>query len=156
VVEDFYERARADAMLGPIFEANVADWTHHLAKMVDFWSSALRGTARYRGTPLVAHTALPLTAELFSRWLQLFRRSTEAFASAECRERANSLAHQIAESLWWGYRKRHGLLDRPEPSSRAAHSLAGSPSTWPHCRPIAPASRSSSRSLPVVSRDAGG
>jgi hemoglobin len=120
VVEDFYERARADAMLGPIFEANVADWTHHLAKMVDFWSSALRGTERYRVTPLVAHTALPLTAELFSRWLQLFRRSTEAFASAECRERANSLAHQIAESLWWGYRKRHGLLDRPEPSSRAA------------------------------------
>jgi hemoglobin len=127
VVETFYESARADPMLGPIFEARVGDWPRHIARMVDFWSSALLGTARYRGTPLLAHTALPgLRAELFTRWLQLFRRSAEGFASAECRERANSLAQQIAESLWWGYQNRHNLLDPPGPSSP--------PGRFPHRR----------------------
>jgi hemoglobin len=121
VVEDFFRSARADPLLGPVFDRHVRDGSRHIDKMVDFWSSALRGTARYRGTPLVAHTGLPnLSAEMFRRWLLLFARSTEAFASAECRERANSLANQIAESLWWGYQKRHDLLEPPDRRSRAS------------------------------------
>lgn len=99
-------------MLGPVFEGHVTDWCGHRAKMVAFWSSALLGTGRYRGTPLVAHTAIAgLNAELFCRWLCLFRRSTELFTSAECRGRANTLARQIAESFWWGYQKRHGFAE---------------------------------------------
>jgi hemoglobin len=104
LVHDFYASARADTMLGPIFEAHVRDWDGHLAKMVDFWSSALLGTARYRGTPLPVHVALPdLSSELFGRWLSLFRHSTRAFANAQARERANELAQRIAQSLWFGY-----------------------------------------------------
>ena len=35
--------------------------------------AALRGTARYRGTPMPAHVALPgLEPEMFHRWLTLF------------------------------------------------------------------------------------
>src|SRR5437016_6262486 len=70
LVDDFYGRARADPLLGPIFEAHVDEWGLHLAKMVDFWSTALRGTARYRGLPMPIHVALPdLNVELFQRWL---------------------------------------------------------------------------------------
>lgn len=104
LVHDFYARVRDDAALAPIFEAHVRDWDAHLAKMVDFWSGALRGTARFRGTPMPRHVALPgLTADLFGRWLELFGETTAAIANAPMRERANDLARRIAESLWYGY-----------------------------------------------------
>ena len=52
LVHTFYRNVRDDSVLGPIFDRHVKDWDTHLAKMVDFWSSALRGTARFRGTPM--------------------------------------------------------------------------------------------------------
>lgn len=108
LVHSFYARIRSDETLGPVFDAHVTNWEPHLAKMVDFWSSALRGTARFRGTPMPKHVALPgLTAELFRRWLALFGQTTEGLANVPMRERANELAHRIAESLWYGYQSSH-------------------------------------------------
>ena len=104
LVHSFYGRVRGDGALGPIFDAHVKDWDTHLGKMVDFWSSALRGTARFRGTPMPKHIALPgLSAELFGRWLALFDQTTAALQNVPMRERANELARRIAESLWYGY-----------------------------------------------------
>jgi len=109
LVHTFYAKVRKDPVLGPIFESHIADWDRHLAKMVDFWSSALRGTARYKGTPMPRHAALPgLTITLFHRWLALFRETTEALENAALRQRADDLAHRIAGSLWYGYQARHG------------------------------------------------
>lgn len=113
LVHTFYSKVRDDATLAPIFESRIADWDRHLAKMVDFWSSALRGTARYRGTPMPKHVALPgLSAELFHRWLALFRETTSSLGNPVLRERADDLAHRIAGSLWYGYHSRHGV-DHP-------------------------------------------
>ncbi|CAN7705898.1 group III truncated hemoglobin [Variovorax sp. LjRoot290] len=113
LVHTFYSKLRDDAMLAPIFESRIVDWDRHLAKMVDFWSSALRGTARYRGAPMPKHVALPgLTAQLFHRWLALFRDTTQALGNADLQERADDLAHRIAGSLWYGYQARHGA-DHP-------------------------------------------
>lgn len=104
LVHTFYGNVRADAKLGPIFDRHVKNWDTHLAKMIDFWSSALRGTARFRGTPMPKHVALPgLTAELFRHWLALFRRTTATLPNEPMRERANDLAGRIADSLWYGY-----------------------------------------------------
>lgn len=104
LVHAFYGRVRDDHALGPIFERHIHDWNRHLATMVDFWSSALRGTARFRGTPMPKHVALPgLTQQLFQRWLGLFAETTAALPNAAMRERANDLASRIAESLWYGY-----------------------------------------------------
>lgn len=109
LVHAFYAKVRKDPVLAPIFESHVADWELHLAKLVDFWSSALRGTARYKGAPIPKHVALPgLTAELFHRWLALFRETTQALGNAALRQRADDLAHRIAGSLWYGYQARHG------------------------------------------------
>lgn len=103
LVDAFYARVRADSELGPVFAAHVSDWTHHLPKMVDFWSSALRKTARYRGTPMPVHAALPeLSAALFRRWLSLFHEATRAQPNAALRQRADELAERIAQSLWYG------------------------------------------------------
>ena len=104
LVRRFYARVRGDAQLGPIFNARVHDWDAHQAKLCDFWSSALRGTRRFRGTPMPVHAALPgLTAELFGHWLQLFDATLATLPNAALRARAGELAHRIADSLWYGY-----------------------------------------------------
>jgi hemoglobin len=104
LVHTFYAKVRDDAVLGPIFDEHVHDWDHHLGKMVDFWSSTLRGTARYRGTPMPKHAALPgLEPALFQRWLGLFAETTAELGNEPMRVRADELAGRIAESLWFGY-----------------------------------------------------
>lgn len=118
LVHTFYENVRHDAVLGPIFERHVKDWSAHLPKMVDFWSSALRGTARFHGAPMPTHAVLPgLTAALFQRWLALFRQTTNALPNAALGERANHLAQRIARSLWHGYQLSQG--------ADSDHSLTG-------------------------------
>ena len=115
LVYTFYDAVRRDDLLGPIFEKHVKDWDVHLPKMVDFWSSALRGTARFRGTPMPKHVALPgLRADLFQRWLTLFRQTTDALPNVAMGERANELAGRIAESLWYGYQISHNAEALPE------------------------------------------
>jgi hemoglobin len=109
LVHTFYTEVRSDEVLGPIFGHHVKNWDKHLATMIDFWSSALRGTARFHGTPMPKHAALPgLSADLFRRWLVLFRRTTEAMPNTALRERANGLAARIAQSLWYGYQLSRG------------------------------------------------
>ena len=109
LVHEFYSKIREDEVLAPIFAPRIQNWDIHLAKMVDFWSSALRGTARYRGTPMPKHAALPgLTPALFHRWLGLFRDTTQSLGNPELQARADELAHRIAGSLWYGYQLQHG------------------------------------------------
>lgn len=104
MVHAFYADVRRDELLGPIFNAHVADWDHHLAVLVDFWSSILRGTGRFSGSPMTKHVALPeLSAELFLRWLSLFRRTTAAQPNRAMGEQAYTMAQRIARSLWYGY-----------------------------------------------------
>jgi hemoglobin len=105
LVHGFYETVRQDEVLGPVFNRHVKNWDAHLPTMVDFWSSALRGTARFKGSPMPKHAALPgLDIELFRRWLRLFRQTTGALPNAALAEKANDLAQRIAQSLWYGYR----------------------------------------------------
>jgi hypothetical protein len=59
VVVEFYERARRDTQLGPVFEARVDDWEAHLSRMTNFWSAALLRTGRYSGRPVEHHRAIP-------------------------------------------------------------------------------------------------
>jgi hemoglobin len=49
LVRAFYRRVRSDALLGPIFNNAIQDWDHHLGKLVDFWSSVMLGSGRYKG-----------------------------------------------------------------------------------------------------------
>lgn len=111
LVYDFYDRVRADATLGPIFNEHIQDWDKHLKRMVQFWSSMLRGTGSYSGTPMPVHIALPdLSAELFQQWLALFHQTVETLPNRPFAEKAESFAHRIARSLWYGYQ----LYNKPE------------------------------------------
>jgi len=103
-VRAFYARIQADAELGPIFAAHVDDWDAHLVRLTDFWSSLLRGTARFSGSPVQTHAALPdLSEALFQRWLARFDETCATLPNRVLAERAQLLAHRIARSLWLGY-----------------------------------------------------
>lgn len=102
VVYGFYDKIRADELLGPIFNGAIADeeWPHHLAKMCDFWSATLLRTSRYQGRPLPPHLALPgIGEEHFRRWLTLFRATVEQLCpppvAALFFERALRIAHSF-------------------------------------------------------------
>lgn len=111
MVHGFYVAVRQDELLGPIFHAHIKDWDHHLAKLVDFWSSILRGTRRFNGTPMPKHVALPnLSSEMFERWLSLFRETASSQPNRAMGDYAYDLAQRIAQSLWYGYQ----MSRRPE------------------------------------------
>jgi hemoglobin len=111
MVHDFYRRVRADDLLGPIFNEHVKNWDTHLQRMVNFWSSMLRGTGAYGGSPMPVHIALPnLSAELFQQWLKLFHQTIETLPNKPFGAKADSFAHRIARSLWYGYQ----LYNKPE------------------------------------------
>jgi hemoglobin len=67
--------------------------------------------------PMPVHVALPgLEADLFARWVAIFKATTAAQPNEALRARADELAERIAQSLWYGYQLHH----RPE---RLAHDL---------------------------------
>ena len=108
LVHTFYAAARDDAMLGPIFAAEVKDWDAHLATLVDFWSGLLRGTMRYHGKPLAQHAKMEhLTPCMFRRWLTLFFATTESMGNPALQEKADTIALNIAERLWKSFAESH-------------------------------------------------
>jgi len=107
LVTAFYERVRSDPLLGPIFEARVADWPRHLSRMCAFWGTILRAEAGYRanhrGSPLQIHQAIEgLTDDHWERWLELFERTAcevfEQWAADEAVGRARRIAVALAGS----------------------------------------------------------
>jgi len=116
LVHRFYERVRADPLIGPVFAARIADWGPHLERMCAFWSSVALMTGRYHGQPMAVHARLPVGAEHFERWLMLFRET----AAAECPPAAAThfveRAERIAESLQLGIAFAKG---EPLPAMRA-------------------------------------
>jgi len=99
LVHRFYDRVRADPVLGPIFAARITDWGPHLERMVDFWSSVALMTGRYHGSPVLAHRGLPIAWPHFERWLALFRQTAHEVCPPEGAEHVISRAERIARSL---------------------------------------------------------
>lgn len=76
LVTTFYGRVREHPRLGPIFVGAIGeDWDRHMAKLVDFWSTIMLSTGRYRGRPIPAHARLAnLRPADFDIWLDIFRK----------------------------------------------------------------------------------
>ena len=110
LVRAFYDKVRADAVLGPIFEARIRDWEPHLAQMFAFWSSVALMTGRYHGTPMVKHNRLPVDAGHFDRWLGLFEATAREICPPEATEHFMDRARRIASSLEMGVAGTHGVI----------------------------------------------
>lgn len=104
LIPAFYDRVRADAMLGPLFNVAVHDWPEHLENLIRFWSSVMRGTGRYKGSPMRAHHAHAhaMTPAMFDRWLALWRETTNELLPEGAALAMQAKADRIAESLQLG------------------------------------------------------
>lgn len=111
LVHAFYDRARRDPEIGPIFEDNVGDWDAHLGKLCDFWSSVTLMTGRFHGMPMQAHARLPgLGPNHFARWLELFAETAEAVCPPAAAALFIDRSRRIARSLQLGIAVTRGDL----------------------------------------------
>ena len=111
LVDRFYERVRADAELGPIFNDAIHDWPEHLARLTDFWHSVMLTSGRYKGQPVPAHMKHRerITPELFERWLGLWAQTTAELMQPDAAAAMQEKAGRIAESLQLAMFYRPGL-----------------------------------------------
>jgi hemoglobin len=110
LVRGFYTKVRADAVLGPIFEARIKNWEPHLAQMCAFWSSVALMTGRYHGTPMARHLPLPVDGSHFDRWLALFEETAREVCPGEAEAHFVERARRIAQSLELGIAGAHGVM----------------------------------------------
>ena len=109
LIDRFYEKVRADPMLGPVFNAAVHDWDEHRRTLVSFWSSVALGTQSYRGSPMSAHRPHPIRGEHFDHWLELWRETAREVLEEDAAGRMIDYAERIGRSLRMGL----GLSGRP-------------------------------------------
>jgi hemoglobin len=97
LVNRFYDKVNQDPLLAPVF--GHVDWPNHLPIMYNFWSSMLLGELSYQGNPFQKHIGLPIQAEHFERWLQLFTETIDENFSGLKADETKSRAQSIA-GVW--------------------------------------------------------
>lgn len=105
LVGRFYDKVRADPLLGPVFNPLVDDWDAHNVLMTSFWATVALGTGHYRGNPLAKHQPLPIGVEHFQHWLALWRETAGEVLDAE----SAPLLIGYAERIGYGMRVGMGL-----------------------------------------------
>jgi hemoglobin len=111
-VRAFYAKVRADEMLAPVFDARIQNWEPHLSQMCAFWSSVVLMTGRYHGTPMAKHMPLPVDADHFDRWLELFEQTAREICPPEAKAHFVACARRIAASLELGVANANGIMLR--------------------------------------------
>jgi hemoglobin len=98
-VDSFYDKVVQDDLLGPVFnDVAQVDWSTHLPTMYSFWSAILLGKPGYNGAPFPVHAALRehITANHFTRWLQLFEATIDCLFEGQLADAAKQRARNIA------------------------------------------------------------
>ena len=110
LVDGFYDRVRADPLIGPVFNERISDWGPHLEQMRLFWSSVALMSGVYHGRPMPKHLPLPVDARHFDRWLELFEAAARDLCPAAAADHFIERARRIAESLELGIAGANGVL----------------------------------------------
>ncbi|MES2279149.1 MAG: group III truncated hemoglobin [Bacteroidota bacterium] len=98
LVNGFYDKVRADDLLGPVFNDRIQDrWPQHLEKMYTFWQTTLLGEHTYSGRPFPPHATLPVGHQHFERWVALFTETVDELFTGEKADEAKWRAGKIAE-----------------------------------------------------------
>ena len=97
LVDDFYNRIRANDFLAPIFNGIIGDnWQQHLQKMYGFWETILLETPAYSGSPFLKHAKLPIAKEHFDTWLTLWHQTINDHFVGEKAEEAKWRASKMS------------------------------------------------------------
>ena len=101
LVNTFYEKVKADDILGPIFNVLIpVNWKVHLPVMYQFWDNAIFYTGGYTGNPMALHEhihkKIGIEPAQFDRWIKLFNQTADELFEGEkatlAKERALSIA----------------------------------------------------------------
>jgi len=123
LVRAFYRDIGSDAALGPIFHnALGTDWSTHLERIVEFWSTMMLGSRSYRGNVLDKHMSLTgVEPRHLARWLSLWQQHTTArFAAADAVE-LQRVARRIGRNLFRGFFD-EPLVLAPDPSAHSGRT----------------------------------
>ena len=98
LVNTFYEKVRANEILGPIFNEKIGNrWPEHLERMYRFWQTILLDEHTYFGSPFPPHAQLPVDLEHFETWLTIFSNTVDSLFVGEKAERAIWQGQRMAE-----------------------------------------------------------
>ncbi len=120
LVDAFYDKVRADLLLGPVFAAKISDWGPHLEQMRLFWSSVALMSGAYHGRPMPKHLPLLIDASHFDRWLALFEQTARETCPPAAADHFIERARRIAQSLELGVAGANGVLLAPDERYRPA------------------------------------
>jgi hemoglobin len=97
LVDTFYEKARNNELIGPIFNERIKDrWPEHLEKMYRFWQTVLLSEHTYFGSPFPPHIGLPVNISHFEQWMNLFIQTVDELFIGEKAEEAKWRAGKMA------------------------------------------------------------
>lgn len=97
LVQAFYRTARADALLGPVFESRIAGrWDEHLERMTRFWGTVLLALQLYDGKPVDRHVGLPIGPGHFGRWVSLWSAEVDQHFAGPRADLAKRAAQKMA------------------------------------------------------------
>jgi hemoglobin len=99
LLRHFYADVRQDPLIGPIFNAKIKDWKHHLEIITSFWETLIGGPSSYARTMPMKHLPLRLREEDFERWLFLWQANCRAQLPSDVAKEMIDLASQIAHRL---------------------------------------------------------
>lgn len=128
MVRLFYERGRADPVLGPVFNAAIHDWEGHITIVRDFWLGVVHGADRYKGNAFAPHMKLKFEPEAFDHWIAIFERAANDALAPEDASKAIRIARHMAESFKVGLFPFTDAAGRPAVADTATQgSLASNP-----------------------------
>lgn len=77
LVDTFYERARRDDLLAPMFTHAFSGKENALDPLYRYWATVLLDAKSYPDLPFPKHSDLPLTHQHFDRWLSIFHQTVD-------------------------------------------------------------------------------
>ena len=99
LLRHFYADVRQDPLIGPIFNAQIKDWKHHLEVIASFWETIIGGPSTYARPMPMKHLTLRLREEDFERWLFLWWKNQAGRLGASRRSAAASSGEYVRRSV---------------------------------------------------------
>lgn len=110
LVSTFYNKVRADNVLGPFFNKVIKDWDAHIERLTTFWETSLFMTKklehRYYGNPLQVHIDVDqendntITELHFGLWLNLWFQTIDELFVGEYADNAKNRARKMGTFMY--------------------------------------------------------
>ena len=99
VMQTFYGKLLQDPLMSPHFENT--DFAHHFPRIIGFWAFILFDEPMPIGNVFDAHRHLKIDERHFTRWIETFCSTIDAFYEGKMAEKAKFNATTIGHTFQW-------------------------------------------------------